>query len=105
MRRRATGFVVVAAMGLIVAGCGGSHHDTTTGHATSTTTTASTATTAPAQPGLKAGLRVGDAYQEFTADAFPPHLRIAVLDLRRVGPFLVLDLAEQCVSASRVFRS
>lgn len=90
MSRRALALSLVAALALIAAGCGGSnHHTTTTAKPPSSTSTGSTTTT-PTVTG-----RTADYYASGAIGRLP-HYRVSVLDLRRMGSFVVLDLAIRC---------
>lgn len=77
-----------------LAGCGGGSHkqtSTANGSAHSATKTASTSTTAAVK-----GLATVDDYDTWGSSG-PDHLRVTIYDLRRSGPFVVLDFGVVCV--------
>ena len=77
---------------MALAGCGGSHHKTasttTASPATRTTTTATAATPLVTVPAL-----INDGNKA-------EHLRLAIYDLRREGPYVVLDFGITCLETS-----
>ncbi len=74
-----------------LAGCGSSHHST---HTSSTKTTSTTARQ-PAAP--KPVALVPDVVDDGTQ---AEQMQVAVYDLRRVGPYMVLDLGIKCLDST-----
>lgn len=92
----AAALAVIAMLGLVVAACGGSSHRTPT---TRSTATKPGTTTAGSTPTKTVAERTADFYAGFNIDSLP-HYRITVLDLRRMGSFVVLDLAIRCADTN-----
>ena len=101
--RRTALATLLAAAAVIVAACGGSKHN-------STTSIHTTATTTPAPP--SSGTTTGATTTSTTSAATPvqtaiwtlpdrqaQRMQVSIYDLRRDGPYLVLDFGLRCLTA------
>jgi outer membrane protein OmpA-like peptidoglycan-associated protein len=75
-----------------LAGCGGSGHK----HSTSTTTKTQTKTTATQRPAT-AAKPIAVVEDVVVGGLGPEHMRIPIYDLRREGPYVVLDFGIKCL--------
>lgn len=87
------GALWILAVAALPAGCGGSSH-----HASQTSKTSHT----PTRSATATVVHPIAAVDDFAAGApgQPDHLRVSIYDLRRSGPFVVLDFGVACVQAS-----
>lgn len=90
---RGVAALLVVATCLALAGCGGAKksHTTSTGNSGSRTTSSSTSTAAPPKPIVTTTVTTVGGHG-------PEPFQVYVYDLRRDGPFLVLDFATRCLA-------
>ena len=92
--RRVRWWAAACAAVAALASCGGSSHKT------STTTSSKTTATAAAHPPAKPAQPIVTVNEVVSGGTEPEHMRVGIYDLRRDGPYLVLDFGIRCLDVS-----
>jgi OmpA-OmpF porin, OOP family len=80
--------------------CGGSHHKNDAAHGSSTAPSKSATTTTRSVPAGPSSVTTVDAAMTAGADLQPDHMRVTIYDIRRQGPYVVLDFGVRCFQSA-----